>query len=56
MGSLFWTPAIEHPNQGKVPLKEWFDDEPIPEVTGENTKDPVLLGIPEHEEKLKVNK
>ena len=46
LGSLFWTPTIEHPTQGKVPLQEWFDDKPIPEMTGENSTDPKLLGIP----------
>ncbi|MCZ2340650.1 MAG: hypothetical protein LC104_02505 [Bacteroidales bacterium] len=25
---------------------EWFSDRPIPEITGENTQDPKLLGIP----------
>jgi hypothetical protein len=29
-------------------LKEWFDDQPIPEITGKNSTDPKLLGIPEH--------
>lgn len=56
MGSLFWTSTFEHPIQGKVPLKEWFSDQPIPEITGENTTDPNLLGIPEHEAKLKKSK
>jgi hypothetical protein len=54
LGSLFWSTNLEHPNQGKVPLKEWFDDQPIPEITGENSTDPQLLGIPEHAEKLKA--
>ncbi|MDB5391686.1 MAG: Planctomycete cytochrome [Planctomycetaceae bacterium] len=53
LGSLFWTPTLEHPTLGKVPLKEWFNDKPIPEITGENSVDPLLLGIPEHEKKLK---
>lgn len=25
---------------------EWFSDRPIPEITGENTRDPKLLGVP----------
>jgi len=47
LGSLFWTPTLEHPTLGKVPLKQWFDHQPIPEVTGPNTTDPNLLGIPQ---------
>jgi hypothetical protein len=53
LGSLFWTPTLEHPTLGKVPLKEWFNHEPIPEITGVNSTDPVLLGIPEHKEQQK---
>jgi YHS domain-containing protein len=30
---------------------EWFSDRPIPEITGENTTDPDLLGIPKAERK-----
>lgn len=48
LGSLFWTSSLENPISGKVPLKEWFDHEPIPEITGPNSTDPTLLGIPEH--------
>lgn len=47
LGNLFWTPTLEHPHQGQVPLKQWFDHEPIPEVTGPNSTDPKLLGIPQ---------
>lgn len=46
MGSLFWTPELELPHTGQVPLKEWFNHEPIPEITGPNTTDPKSLGIP----------
>lgn len=49
LGSLFWSPNLETPQQGKVPLKEWFDINPIPEITGQNSTDPKLLGIPEHQ-------
>lgn len=47
VGNLFWTPTLEHPHRGQVPLKQWFDYEPIPEVTGPNSTDPKLLGIPQ---------
>ena len=30
---------------------EWFSDRPIPEITGTNTTDPELLGIPKGERK-----
>lgn len=47
MGSLFVIPVLEFPTPGKVPLDEWFDFRPIPEIVGENTtKDPKLLGLP----------
>ena len=29
----------------KIPLSEWFSYKPIPVITGENTKDPALLGL-----------
>lgn len=32
----------------KILLDRWFDWRPIPEITGEQTDDPQLLGIPEH--------
>jgi hypothetical protein len=32
----------------KLPYREWFDTHPIPEITGENTKDPKLLGVEEY--------
>lgn len=40
MGVIFKSP--------RVPFAEWFSHDPIPEITGENSKDPELLGIPEH--------
>jgi hypothetical protein len=46
MGNLYWTPTLEDPHSGKIPLRQWFDDEPIPEITGPNSNDPKLLGIP----------
>ena len=33
----------------KILLDRWFDWRPIPEVVGEQTDDPDLLGIPEHQ-------
>lgn len=46
LGSLFWTPVLAYPRADKVPLDEWFDYRPIPEIVGDNTTDPELLGIP----------
>lgn len=40
MGARFWPT--------KVSLKEWFDHNPMPIIKGENTKDPELIGTPEH--------
>ncbi len=36
---------------GKIPYREWFDDHPIPAITGENSKDPKLLGLEEYIQK-----
>ncbi len=33
---------------GKLPYQEWFDFRPMPIITGENTKDPKLLGVEEY--------
>ena len=33
---------------GRIPYREWFDFHPIPAITGENSKDPKLLGIEEY--------
>lgn len=33
------------PADGYIPFNEWFDWRPIPEIAGENSKDPVLLGL-----------
>jgi hypothetical protein len=35
----------------KIPFTEWFDHKPIPVITGKNTDDPTLLGVPEHRKK-----
>ncbi len=41
-------PVHPPPPPGKLPFSEWFSHEPIPEITGKNTTDPDLLGLPEH--------
>jgi hypothetical protein len=35
----------------KLPYREWFDYRPMPIITGENTKDPKLLGVDEYVKK-----
>ncbi len=32
----------------KITLTEWLDVRPIPEIVGDNSTDPELLGVPEH--------
>jgi hypothetical protein len=48
MGSLYITGNLQLPRAGQIQLNEWFDWRPIPEIEGQNTTDPDLLGIPEH--------
>ena len=36
---------------GKLPYKEWFYYRPMPVITGENSKDPKLLGVEEYVKK-----
>lgn len=48
MGSLFTPPNIIQPDDSRIPFCEWFDWRPLPEIQGENTKDPKLLGILDH--------
>lgn len=45
MGSLFQTPKVRQTPPGMIPATEWFDFRPMPEIEGENTTDPKLLGI-----------
>ena len=45
--SVIWTPT------GRVSASEWLDFRPIPEIEGQNSTDAKLLGIPEHEKRLK---
>jgi|GEM_PF-574879 len=48
VGSLFWHSNLALPQRDKIPLDEWFDYRPIPEITGPNSSDPKLLGIDDH--------
>ena len=48
MGNLFMG-RVAVPTPGVIPLAEWLDDRPMPTITGENSDDPKLLGIPEHD-------
>lgn len=45
MGSLFQTENVVQTPPGRIPVTEWFDFRPIPEIVGENSKDPQLLGL-----------
>ena len=42
MAPVYPSPALH----GTTADGEWFSDRPIPEITGENTTDPKLLGLP----------
>ncbi len=48
MGNLFTPGPVALTPPGKLPMCEWFDYRPIPEIVGTNTDDPDLLGLPEH--------
>ncbi len=48
MGSLSVPVGLIIPPPDRMVLNEWFDFRPLPEVEGENTTDPALLGIPEY--------
>ena len=39
------------PDPSKITLAEWLDIRPIPEIVGDNSTDPELLGVPEHQHK-----
>ncbi len=50
--SSFCGPSVAEPvPAGMLPFDEWFDHRPIPAITGENTKDPKLLGVDEYIDK-----
>lgn len=36
------------PGDDEIPLDHWFDFRPIPEIEGDNSVSPELLGLPEH--------
>ncbi|MEX0978487.1 MAG: c-type cytochrome domain-containing protein, partial [Pirellulales bacterium] len=45
----FGNGAFSEPQpRGKLPYREWFDDRPMPVITGENSKDPKLLGVDDY--------
>ncbi|MDZ4849021.1 MAG: c-type cytochrome domain-containing protein [Pirellulaceae bacterium] len=45
MGAIFLTGSVRVPDENEIPLGEWFDFLPIPEITDGNSEDPKLLGI-----------
>jgi hypothetical protein len=45
MGATFFTGPVYAYPEGNIPPNEWFDFLPIPEITGQNSNDPALLGI-----------
>lgn len=51
MGSLSVPEGLIIPPPDRMVLNEWFDFRPLPEIEGENSKDPALLGIPEYTDK-----
>ncbi len=48
MGALALPFGVLPPRDEGLTHDEWFDFRPIPEIEGENTQDPGLLGIPEY--------
>ncbi len=48
MGSLSAPFGLLIPRDDQMQLDEWFDFRPIPEIEGENSDDPALLGVPEY--------
>ena len=51
LGPILVPGNFQYPTPGRITLNEWLDTQPIPEIVGENSSDPSLLGIPEHLEK-----
>ena len=51
LGPILVPGNFQYPTPGRISLNEWLDTQPIPEIVGENSNDPTLLGIPEHLEK-----
>ncbi len=57
LGNIYWNNSVALPaDPRKVPFEQWFSADPIPVITGENTKDPVLLGVEEHKKYLEKKK
>ena len=49
MGALYVNSRVSPPPmEGRIPFDSWFSERPIPEIEGEPSTDPVLLGEPEH--------
>lgn len=48
LGPILVPGNFQYPTPGRITLNEWLDTQPIPEIVGENSSDPKLLGIPEH--------
>lgn len=55
MGNVLRFGALHVPQQGEIQMSEWFDSRPIPEIDGENSTDPILLGAPEHVSNRETN-
>jgi hypothetical protein len=51
LGPILVPGNFQFPTPGRITLNEWLDTQPIPEIVGDNSTDPKLLGIPEHLEK-----
>ena len=45
MNFLFLSGKVRAPSKTTFPSTEWFDHRPIPEIDGENSSDPKLLGL-----------
>ena len=48
MGAFTNSLVVNPPLPNQIPYSEWFDSKPIPPITGENSKDPTLLGVDEY--------
>ncbi len=51
MSSFTVSPFADPIPPGNLPFTEWFDYRPIPPISGENSKDPKLLGAQEYIDK-----
>lgn len=51
LGPILVPANFQHPKPELITLPEWLDVRPIPEIVGDNTTDPKLLGIHEHLDK-----